>query len=40
MKYIKLYRITKHSIQYLFTQRLIYKYEVEHYYYMKKFKSE
>lgn len=34
---IRIKRIIKHSIQYLFTRNLIYKYEVEHYWYITKF---
>ena len=38
-KYIKYSRMIKHSIQYFFTLNKIYKYEIEHYYYMVKFKA-
>jgi hypothetical protein len=37
-KQIRWSRIIKHSIQYFFTLNKIYKYEIEHYYYMVKFK--
>lgn len=38
-KQIRWSRIIKHSIQYFFTLNKIYKYEIEHYYYMVKFKA-
>lgn len=39
-KSIRYSRIIKHSIQYFFTLNKIYKYEIEHYYYMLNFKSK
>ena len=39
-KQIRYSRIIKHSIQYFFTLNKIYKYEIEHYYYMVKFKEQ
>ena len=39
-KQIRWSRIIKHSIQYFFTLNKIYKYEIEHYYYMVKFKEQ
>jgi hypothetical protein len=37
--YIRYTRIAVHLIQYIMTCNVIYIYEVEHYFYMKKFKD-
>lgn len=38
-KYIRYTRIIKHLIYYLITNNIIYKYEIQHYYYMKRFSN-
>lgn len=35
--FIRYSRIIKHYLQFIFTGNLIYKYEVDHYYYMRTF---
>ena len=37
---MKWYRIIYHSIQYIISDNPIYWWEVEHYYYMKRFRDE
>lgn len=36
-KYIRYSRIIKHLIQYTYTLKIKYLYEIQHYYYMKRF---